>query len=798
MNLFYNDIPLHDYGQVVIVNQSATGQPEEAPQWWEHQLRVRLLFKEPTYADNYSLVQQVRQALKSQQQAVLLWQDDNGNDLVNQTATIVGHDRPESPNEKGTYFQTIEITFRYIEIFGETENNSVRATYTRAGAGTPTVTLGYVSTVKYQTDVRRYSQFRNHRESASGRLEVQGRFVGDPLATLAARRAALLAAADEMRTEVASSSYGRFTFGSINKLVRIEAFSADYDQHMSFIAWSLSAAFTEFPDESGYAQAEFTVDTRQDLKEGKVFLTLSGTIGADSEDVAIAKLATIRTSVAPSATWTMLRGGGGRAEKIDGEDGNTFIRLAFDEEFEKTISSLVEWEMRVSDAEDPTAGMIRRTYAGHVLAVGATFQTAYATATTKAKALGDSKHQFKLNGSLTCDDKQFSDDRQTSGSVLARVEFTYEYRLKSASRVYAEVNSEFAGETFGLDVETVSGFIVASTVDTARNLLTTIKNGYSAYMIRNERVSESRQKIANDGAPVGSTKSPPTLTTGVTVNTGEVRDNAAEPTALARGPINPTLLGSSYIRQWSRLDFAFQIHRPKSSASGQVAIRYEFNVVNDYIVRERTSTVFGTVWAASEAAASAFLDTYFAGAGLGSLVTSRRGSGFEKAPPSAGTKFIHRNLSGSSGSIFVGMNFDDTYVDEIDGEDGIIKCHVRETIKCSGPRVVVQPTASSTDVLQTECGTQSGRRTISGSVTATNQTICLEWIRKQRALPIGEGFTESGSSAENPPEFDIEAESIPLRDLYLRDDPEQSITGNAKFITVSFSFDEVFEELTFA
>src|SRR3990167_9406812 len=100
MKLFYNDVPLHDYGQIVIASQSSTGKPEAAPQWWEKRLGIKLLFKEPTYTDNQSLANQVRAGLRSKQQAPLLLQDDNGNELVNQTATVVEHNQPEDHNAK--------------------------------------------------------------------------------------------------------------------------------------------------------------------------------------------------------------------------------------------------------------------------------------------------------------------------------------------------------------------------------------------------------------------------------------------------------------------------------------------------------------------------------------------------------------------------------------------------------------------------------------------------------------------------------------------------------------------------
>lgn len=804
MKLIWNSIGLQDYGQIVISSQTAAGKPEASPQWWEHQLKVRILFKQTTYSDNYALVQQVRAALKSQQEAVLEWQDDNGNELINQTATIIGHDRPESPNEKGTYYQSIEITFQYIESFTPKQAASVLATFQRTGTSTPLITLGNVESMKYTQDVRRYSEFRSHRASASGKIECRGRFVGDPSATLEDRRISLRAAADQMASEITNGSSGQFVFGSFDKTVRVESFFADYDQHINFIPWSITMIFTEFPDESGYAQAEFTVDTREDKKEGKLTMDLSGTIAAESEAHALAKLATIRASVASG--FELLRSSH-RAENVDGADGATFIKLTFDEEFEKLVGDLVEWELRVSDSDDVTAGMIRRTYSGHVTAKATLFTTAYQSAAAKAKSLGDSKHQFKLNGTLTCDDKQMSipAERQTTGDVIVTVEFSYEYKLKS-SRVYAEINSEFSGESFGLDTETVSGFIVAATADVARNLYTTIKSGYATYMMRNERVTETRQSIAKDvAARLGATNSPPDVpvnvtagTAAVTVNSQEVDNSTPEPTPpLTRGPLNPTPI-TGHARLWNKLDFSFSIHRPK--ASGIYALRYEFTVAADFQSREKTSTVSGTIWALSEVSTEFFLtawmDNYSSGLNLGNRINTRRSKSFDKYPASAGAKFASR---GSDGSVFTAMTFEDTFVDQLDDSNQVIKSSIRETVKCSGTRNVIQPTAIDYDVLQ-QCGIQSGVRTISGSVTGTNESVCWSWINKMRALPLGSNFSIAGSTALQPPEFEIDTETIPLRELYPRTGTygdAGSKTGNAKFVTISFTFAELCEQIAF-
>src|SRR3990167_8350838 len=124
--------------------------------------------------------------------------------------------------------------------------------------------------LKDDNDNKRYQPVRAHRELLAGRNSVRGKFLGNPLATVSARRTALLVAFDQMTDEIKNGKDGTFVFGSINQLVRVDNFSADVDQAQNHIAWSLTMSFTEFPNEAGYAQAEFAVKTREDLEAGKV------------------------------------------------------------------------------------------------------------------------------------------------------------------------------------------------------------------------------------------------------------------------------------------------------------------------------------------------------------------------------------------------------------------------------------------------------------------------------------------------------------------------------------------------
>lgn len=797
MKLTYADIPLHDFGAIFIVEQSAQGEPEEAPQRNRHTLRVRVKTRQPTYADNADLIRRIEGYALSQQEATLLLQHDNGTIYLNQTARITGRSRPQNENERGTYLQSVEVTFVYYENISRTNNQCLPATYTRNAVGAPTLDLDAVESFKFSFDVRRVHELRSHRSGSTGRVEVRGKILGDPKATIASRRSSLLAKFDQIRSEIADGSDGTLTFGTFNQLVRVDAFVPELDQVgvTPHISYSMSASFSEFPNETGYAQCEFTVATQEDVKEGKMRKSLSGRIESQSEAAALVKLASVRSAFASG--WEAVRLDK-RSEQFSGEDGQTFLRLVFDEEYEQVTSNLSGWNLRITDSEEARTGRFRRTYSGYVEAKAATFDAAYSVATAKAKALGDNKHQFRTSGQIVCDDKQLSADRQVTDreltDLIVRVEFSFEYELLGADRVYVEMAGDYTKQTFGLDTETVSGFIACASASTARALYDIIKAGYGEYLIRQERIREDRTKVKTaSGVGIGQTLTPGNASTtvpvwGTAINTAEVDDDTAESTS--SGIVNPPLL-TGYARQFRVFEFSFEIHRPK--AAGAVSMIYRLGVWQDFIGRVKVSNLSGQVFAATEAEADQYLDWFIEEHGLGQRITSRRDHEYVKKPGAQTDyqqAFLNRASTGVKKSTYHVLSFEESFRTRLTGAAAILQCGLEEEVECSGPRVVVKGTAQSTDVFQT-CGTQSGTRRISGECVATDDTTAMVWCKEQQNLPLSASFNSSGDTQDEPPRISFVPEWEPLVTGIARGQ-----TANVNLVRVRFSFVRHYENLT--
>src|ERR1017187_2854454 len=108
MKLSYNGLPIDELGEFTV---SQSREYEEG-QRCKVTLKVNVSVFERSYADNYALLAQVREALRVQN-GVLVWtNDDTGTDYVNRTVTVLTDEQPE---EWGTYAQEAKLTFTYYE-----------------------------------------------------------------------------------------------------------------------------------------------------------------------------------------------------------------------------------------------------------------------------------------------------------------------------------------------------------------------------------------------------------------------------------------------------------------------------------------------------------------------------------------------------------------------------------------------------------------------------------------------------------------------------------------------------------
>ena len=283
MKVAYNNFALSDLGEVTLKQKrefegggGATG--DQAPQRAKVVLEIKLMLFERCYADNYALLNLAKAAL-AMPNAQLLWQnEDSGETYVNQTATLASADLPE---EWGTYFQELNLSFFYYENLDTTAQN-LPLTFLIEGATAP-ITFDHVTGWTEGASVERFSTLRKHRRETRGKLDVKGLILGDPTQSLTDRRTALAAKVVALRAAM-NSAEGQLTFGTGGQqmfagAVRITDFKADVNQAIAQIEYSFSATYTLFPDEENYATVEATIAETDNLS-GEVTLTVPAVPGA--------------------------------------------------------------------------------------------------------------------------------------------------------------------------------------------------------------------------------------------------------------------------------------------------------------------------------------------------------------------------------------------------------------------------------------------------------------------------------------------------------------------------------------
>lgn len=743
MQCTYNGVALHELGRLVITRQGGESEPPEAPRRWIHHLGLRVETTEDGYAANRALLEQAVAALRTPH-ARLTWRDDAGRTYLDQEVTVASHTFPDEVNAWGAYRQALEIQFAYED--HALEARALEATFQRTGSGV-VLDLGRVHGVAEGLRVARYDGLKDPRQQVGHTLSLRGQWDADTAAPLETRRASLLAQLDLVRSEIRQAITGTLRYANYDQLVRVEAFHAEVDQAVQSLPWSLEVEWTSFPQADGYAQAEFRVSTSVDPAKGETVRTLAGRIGSDSEALAQAKLASLRAALAPPAEWEPLSLEA-EAQQVSDEmaglegDGEAFLALSFNDRYRQVSGDILEYELRVEDQDDPRSGLWRTTYSGFVVARGNTADAAWTAAVAKARTLGNHKLNFRVSARETR-----TETPPVAGRQQVRCEYAYEYTRKGA-QTWIELQGQVVRDPFGVDVERVTGRVSATDWAAAETAYAGIKSGYTG-LLR----AESRQKTEERMGLL--VKGPPS----------------------APFPQDTSVPG--YARQELGYEFQFEVVRAK--AVGDLALRYEIEVESDYLARERTTTVQGSAWGPSEAATLAYVEAFLATLTGGQRVRSRRTTGAERG----------FDLAGAERSAFVGLQFADTYSTPIEGPDQILECSLTEEIQCSGPRRVVAPTASSTDVIQT-CGTMSGRRVVSGTVTALTEPTALAWARRQRHLPyLSPAPVERYAG---PPECRIEHTMVALQDGVARTGTYGALgaftRAHVKAVRVSFSFTE--------
>ena len=825
--------PFHELGDIIILGQTKQGMPAEEPTQWDSTLRVKVVITSdtPDFHSNYSKIQAVQNALSIAKGTLLWTNESNGQTYFNRDVTVESHDCPEDPNAIGTWRQEIEVAFRWKEKI-ESGTERLSATFQRTGSAT-TVSLTHVESWKDGLAFTRFDELHDERSGSQGTVSVSGKFIAESAMTLAQKRSYLASCVTTAQAEMNGQS-GLLQYGTagafFNRTVRVSEFSADINQATDEVPWTLTATYTRFPNEAGYAIADMTVSVNNDNESGDSVLSFSGRIAAHTKTEAQAKLDVLRTAVLAAESFTTAKCDRKQtdcrnvsvcptsgATTTDGltivdtpnadtypSSAYTFIELSFSEDYRKKSTDLKRWTLRRDDVYDATNGITATVYSGQVIAPGSTYQDAYDKAITQAEYLGRHKHQVLLGMDISADYRR-EESPTASTQELVTLSFTYRYLRVDSARRYFEVTVQSQDDSMSESTDTVTGFVVAESQAMASSIYTTTIKKLpllASRPIRGEQTSYQDAYTSTDNLTV----------TTITATA----ENTFPYTSSAEAVIESGAAKGYTKRDGVRLDFSFTLHKDKENTF--YSMKYDIEVSNDYVAAETTTRINGVIMASTKTNAEGKLNEYlrlrstdnnyvFGTVGMSEAETVILGSNrtaytttesYERLPTSSD--------AGALSKAFVGLNFSATFTKQITGDSGIIEYDLSDSIQYSGTRYVVQNIPSGPSIIQ-NCGTEPGQRTVSGTVTATTEAKCWEKARSIYTyfpFPTSENHPSTPSTRYRSPiqgtvswkwmprTVDPIARGIDID--YETGDAKH--TDNFKAVSLNFSFTEILPSFT--
>ncbi len=469
--IWLGNLALHEHGEPQYGWRTEfTSDKNGAPHAQRTTYSVSLNFFESSFADNESRISILRTLLDSGE-LIFRIVDEGDVELVREVVTIRDSDCPKEWRE---YTSHVDLTLQGTSL---PVASTVSANYTPIGG--VSIPLPNVTSWKENIETERHSDERSDRVQTTVSISASGFVLADKTLPLAERRAALLAIQAKMRA--IHSKDGELAFAGTSQVVKVRVLDSDLADASDQLEWSLQCFYRAYPS-GDLCESRFTSTSREDFQSGELVLSVRGDVRAESRDLAIAKVASIRKTYQPAGG--SLRVNEVNDDNLSGGDGDTWVQLSFSFEFRSSLESLV-WDLRVSTRTDARTSDNTITYEGAVRGKTA------AEALVKARELGSGKHPFQVSAN-----EQPSTRGQENGEdQFLELSFSYEYLAKN-KYLSAEITSRTSRNPFGENRLIVSGNITAETDSAARAYAQTFRS--QSLTLRENEESSSKRTVKLD------------------------------------------------------------------------------------------------------------------------------------------------------------------------------------------------------------------------------------------------------------------------------------------------------------
>lgn len=553
------------WGRRIEFEQQGDGLPRIARSTYT----IKQTFEEQSFADNEARIHLLNVAIQAGE-GLLVIKDENGQDITRSVAKVRSHNVPESWRQ---YIAEVTLVLETRELVAATESD---ATFTPTG-GTGII-LPNIQEWKQATDTTRFNSERANRKEAIVSISSSGFVLADKALTLAVRRQALQQILTSF--QVCNSKDGKLVYAGQENVVKVEKLDGDIADGSERLNWTLACTFKVFPLASGYAEADYTLSTRDEFESGRRIVNIRGNIRAETEQAGKTKAEALRQQY-DIGNFISDHADLGDA-RLSGADGETWVDMTFDFQFSEPIPNVISYDLSVSTRVDVKSDDTIITYQGKVVADNSS------DALTQARALGLGKYPLML-----LSEEKFSSRKSPNETDERFIElnFSYEYQTK-ADWKYAEVSREVITDNFGESREVVTGNVAALTETDARNFAAVFK--LSGRLMRDQRET-------------------------IGTRSGQGPD--------ASGPTP----------QMTRFDFTYDYYLTPAS----VSVSYGREDRTDYGSSETSTTFSGVARGPSESACRDVITAIVGNGGGGRLAESSRTPTFEKqdqvsTPGSAG------------------------------------------------------------------------------------------------------------------------------------------------------------------
>lgn len=592
----------------------------------------------------------------------------------------------------------VVLAFTAIENHGAgTLAGMTGASFTPAGSSTP-VALHAVREMREDVRTTRHSERASARSATTTSLSFIARVaMADMSASVADRTSYLQSVIQTVKA--LDTHQGTLAMNGSSHIVRVTEFSPTMDERKSMVEVNVQCHYITLPN-AGSAEATMESDSRVDEGSGEEVISLSGSIEAETREIALAKLNALRAAQ-HAITGRRVVSWNTKDKVIDGYDtdqgaSNWTGGLSYSIEARQNLSG-GRHTLRITTRKDIRAGMAW-TYSGSVTGMSGTDALALARGIAAAQS-----HPVLVRSEETLEES--TDISHTPGAArnFMKLDFSYEFEGPVSGFISGEMTWEEATLLAGEWRRTLSGYLLSVDRETSEARFNSLCSGQPVALDKTLRWTETYlDKTGNDSQPA--------------VNV-------------------------------SRLDFTASYRRTRTYA----AVEYADTADVDYATMLRSRDLSGTLWSDTrEHAETALAD--FITFTLGATKPLRLRTSHALVAWGSGTSQA-RPAEGSGGSQWIKLDFSFSASESVSGTTGYDLLEASYTMERTGGlnQVVVTPIPFSRPVAQVATGYLPGRISINATAKAVNLATAKAWVQGARALAGGGGHeTDQPRESSSP------------------------------------------------